>query len=168
MVKKLLLASIVILAATSARATDIVARAEATELRLSGSEVVQRVERDTEGNVIRLRLNEIQLTEEDVEQLGRLEHLRCLVLFRTNVSDRDIARLERCQRLEHLNLTSTDITDDAIDTILKFKRLKSLCLGNVNITPDAVERLKELNRSRNRDGDDRLRWGYSQRKMEPR
>jgi hypothetical protein len=137
-------------------------------LRFLDGKVVPRVERDTEGNVTSLRLNDMQLTEEDVDQLGRLEHLRRLVLFRTNFSDRDVARLERCQSLEHLNLTSTDITDDAIDTILKLKRLKSLCLGNDNITPDAVERLKELNRSRNRDGDDRLRWGYSQRKMEPR
>jgi hypothetical protein len=166
MKEKLLLASIVMLMAPSAHATDIVSRAETTELRLSDGKLVPRVERDAEGHVTSLSLNDMQLSPEDVEQIGRLEHLRRLVLLRTKFSDRDVARLEGCQSLEHLNLTSTEVTDEAIDTILKLKKLTSLCLGNVNMTPDAVEKLKELNRTRDRSSDS-LRWGYSQRRQTP-
>jgi Leucine Rich repeat len=168
MVEKFLLASIVVLTALSARATDIVARAENTELRVSGNKVEPRVEYDVEGNITSLRLNDMQMTQDEFDQLGRLKHLRRLVLFRTNVTDRDVAQLEQCQSLEHLNMTSTEITDAAIESVLKLKKLESLCLGNVRVTPAGIEKLKELNRSRDRTDDDWLRWGYSQRKSDPK
>ncbi len=166
MIEKLVFASILILTASSACASDIIARAESTELRRSDGKVVPRVERDSRGNVVSLRLDGMEITPDDVGQLGRLPHLRRLGLFRTNVSDREVAQLEGFQSLEHLNLTGTQITDDAIGTILELKKLKSVCLGNVDVTPEAVARLQELNRSRERSGDERLRWGYSQRKQE--
>jgi len=154
---------IAVLTASSTHASDLVARAEANELRLSRGNVVPRVERDADGNVTGLRLNEMELSGGDVRCLGQLIHLRRLVLFRTKFTDSDVAQLERCRNLEHLNLTSTEVTDKAIDTVLKLKKLRSLCIGNVNISPEAVERLRELNRSR-ASRRDYLRWGYSQRK----
>lgn len=161
MIGNWILAGVVTLTATSAVAMDIVTRAESTELRLSNGKVTPRVERDADGNVTRLRLNGMRLTKEDAEQLGRLEHLRSLVVYDTSFSDRDLAQLQRCESLKHLNLTKTEVTDGAIETILKLKRLKTVCLGNVNITPRAIERLKKLNRTRDRTSD-YLRWGYSQ------
>ena len=166
MLLKVLFAIVAVLTATSVHAEGIVVRAEKTELRLSHDKVVTRVERDSEGNVTGLRLDEMQLSPMDAAELGQIKHLRRLVLSRTNFTDDDLAHLKRCGSLEHLNLSSTEVTNDAIDTILDLKRLKSLCLGDVDITPDAIGKLKEFNRSRER-ASDHLRWGYSRRKMQP-
>ena len=144
----------------SASAAGIVARAEATELRLSEGRLLPRVSRDAEGHVTQLLLNEMQLSQVEVAELGTLEHLYTLVLFRTNITDADVVHLVTCKNLAHLNLTSTEITDRSVDTILELKALKTVCLGNVNVTPNAIEKLRQ----RNRASDVKLRWGYAQRK----
>ena len=156
-------ACIALLMASTAFASDVVARAENSDLKDSHDNAVPRVERDTDGNVIRLRLNNLRLSKENVEQLGQLKHLRSLVLFGTNVTDQELPRLVECRNLEHLNLTNTEVTDRCIATILKLTNLKSVCLGNVNVTPAGIEKLKQHNRTQ---GQSRqyLRWGYSQRK----
>ncbi len=164
MVQHIVFAITALLISSSVSAAGVVARAETTDLRRTNGTVVPRVVRDEDGNVTRLLLNDMKLSPEDVAELGSLDHLRALVLFRTNFRDGDLAPLRQCKRLEHLNLTSTEVSNEAIDTILKLERLKSLCLGDVNITPDAIEKLKERNRTRDRRRDQYLRWGYSQRK----
>jgi hypothetical protein len=167
MVQHIVFTITALLISSSASAAGVVARAETTDLQRTNGTVVPRVVRDKDGHVTRLLLNDMKLSPEDVAELGSLEHLRGLVLFRTNFTDGDLAHLKRCKRLEHLNLTSTEVSDDAIDTILKLERLKSLCLGDVNITPNAIEKLKERNRTRDRKRNQYLRWGHSQRKKRP-
>ena len=142
-------------------ASDIVERAEATELRRSSGEVVPRVHRDDEGNVDRLMLTDMELTSEELAQLGQLSHLRALVLFGTDVVDDDLIALRECDRLEYLNLVGTEVTDRCIDTILEMKSLQAVCLGDVRVTPAGIERLKERNRHSPRER--QLRWGYAPR-----
>lgn len=151
----------VLLIGSSASFADIVDRAEVTELRLSDGKTTPRVVRDRDGQVTILKLNGMELSQDDFIALGKLERLRALVLMKTNVTDDDLVYLKKCKRLDHLNVTSTEVTDRAIDTILELNSLKSLCLGNVRITPKAVERLRERNRERT--GANQLRWGYFQR-----
>lgn len=151
-----------LLVGSSTSFAEIVARAEATELRLSSGKIKPRVARDPDGSVTMLLLNGMTLSSDDLAELGTLERLRSLVLFGTNVTDEDLSHLKRCPSLEHLNLVRTEITDAAIDTLLEMKELRSLCLGDVNVTPAAIERLRERNRRSDRDH--QLRWGYSQRK----
>ena len=139
----------------------IVARAEKTELRRSDGSVVRRVERDATGQVTELILSEMQLTREEVEELGMLPELRRVVLYRTNFGDDGLKHLIKCTRIESLNLTGTDVSDDCTRDILEFKHLKYLCLGDVRVSPDAVRALKEQFRSRGQD----VRLGYSQRKQ---
>ena len=141
----------------------IVSRAEAAELRDSHGVLVPRVVRDEEGHVTRLVLNDFKLSPEDVADLGKLEHLRAVVLFRTGFTDGDLEMLTACRKLRHLNLTSTEVTDDAIDSILKFENLESLCVGDVRISPAAMEKLRE--RNRNQTSGKQLRWGYQQREQ---
>ncbi len=141
----------------------IVARAEATNLQRSGGKLEPRVVRDENGHVTRLALNDMKLSPEDAADLGKLEHLQSIVLFRTGFTDGDLEKLTACRKLKHLNLTSTEVTDDAIEMILKFENLESLCLGDVRISPAAMEKLKQ--RNRNQTSDKQLRWGYRQRKQ---
>ena len=123
--------------------------------------LLSRIERDADGIVKTLRLNEMQLSADEFTAIGRIETLRVLDLYRTNVTDENLRQLRELPRLEGLNLSSTEITDAAVDEIIKFKSLRSLCLGNVKVAPESVVRLKEHFRTHEKW---RLSLGYYQRK----
>ena len=118
---------------------------------------LSRIERDAEGKVKTLRLDEMQLSADEFAVVGRMETLRVLVLFRTNVTDENLRQLRALPQLEGLNLSSTEITDAAVDEIIQFKSLRSLCLGNVKVSPEPVVRLKEYFRTHEKR---RLSLGY--------
>ena len=162
MIKYIISAATAILLSSSALAQGIVDRAESTALRRTNGTTVPRVERDQGGRVTSLILSDMKLSPEDIAELPGLNHLRRLVLFRTNFSDRDLEHLERCKSLEHLNLTSTEVTDVAVDSILKLGNLQTLCLGNVKITPQAIDKLKAGFRTSDRD----IKWRYTQRRRD--
>jgi hypothetical protein len=140
-------------------AADLIERAEATPWPQGDGTTAPRVQRDEEGHVTRLVLDDMPLAAEEFAAIGKLEHLRRLSLNRTNCQDRDLKPLAG-MRLEGLILNHTDITDDGIDALLELKQLKSVCLGNVRITPEGVARLKGATRARGQT----LGIGYSQRK----
>ncbi len=150
--------------------TDFISRVEKTVwLNGDGKPVrdpttgkpLSRVERDADGNVKTLRLNEMPLSADEFAAIGRIQTLRVLVLFRTNVTDENLRQLRELPQLEGLNLSSTEITDAAVDEIIKFKSLRSLCLGNVTVAPESVALLKEHFRTHEQR---RLSLGYNQRK----
>lgn len=141
----------------------VVVRAERTELRWSDGTVVQRVERDNDGQVIRIQFNEMRLSADEFAEIGRLTHLQRLVLYKTNVRDEDLRCLRGLSKLQGLNLTSTEISDGAIDEILQLKELKSLCLGNVDVSPAAVARMKNTFRERGQ----KVSLGYQRRATSP-
>ena len=122
---------------------------------------LSRIERDADGKVKTLRLDEMQLSADEFAALGRMESLRVLVLFRTNVTDENLRQLRALPQLDGLNLSSTEITDAAVEEIIQFKSLRSLCLGNVKVTPEPVVRLKQHFRTHEKR---RLSVGYYQRK----
>lgn len=160
MIQRIALSLTLLLMHTAASGAGIVARAQTSELRTAGGKVVNRVEQDQNGHVIRLVLNDLQLSQEEIQELGELEHLRQLILFRTNLRDPDLKHLSRCRNLESLNLTGTEVTDNAVDSLLKFEKLKYLCLGDVNISPEAIAQLKSHVHARGQD----LKLGYFQKR----
>ena len=121
----------------------LIVRAEGTPLRLYDGQAIPRVERDAEGNVVRLDLSGMTLSPEEFAALGRLTSLKRLTLFKTNVKDADLRLLRGLTHLEGLNLTSTEISDAAVAEIMNVKSLRSLCLGNVAVTPEAITKLKD-------------------------
>jgi hypothetical protein len=139
--------------------SSVVRRAETTPLRRTNGTAVGRVERDREGHVTALLLNEMQLSSKEIQEIAALPQIRRLVLYRTNLADKGLRQLRRCTRLEHLNLTGTSVSDAGINELLELKRLDSLCLGNVDITADAITRLKEGYESRGQV----VKIGYSRR-----
>lgn len=138
---------------------DFLARIERTEL-LAGQKPFPRIEKDSEGNIVRLLLNDMTLSADDFAALGKLKTLRFLALNKTNVTTADLRRLQTLERLEGMQLNSTELGDDAMSELVKFPALRSVCLGNVAITPEAIARLKNDFQSADR----RLSLGYSQRK----
>lgn len=138
---------------------DFIAKVEQSELIVNGKSA-ERVVRDREGNVIRLRLDRMRLSSDDFEALEHLTSLENLWLWGVNVTDDDLQHLKKLPHLRGMSLTRTDVTDAAVDVLLEFPALRTLCLGEVNVTPEAVARLKDGFAAR----DQRFLLGYSQRR----
>jgi len=151
--------AIVSLLALGQADADFLARVERTEL-LANQKPFPRIEKDPEGNVLRLRLDGMTLSADEFAALGRLKTLRGLTLNKTNVTTADLRRLQPLERLEGMQLNSTELGDDAMSELVKFPALRWVCLGNVAITPEAIARLKDDFQSADR----RLSLGYSQRR----
>lgn len=147
-------------AALSADAeAEFIERVEQTELIVNGKPN-QRVYRDDDGQVTVLRLDRMELSEEDFQTLRHITSLKRLWMWGVNVTDDDLQCLQVLPDLEAVSLTNTEVTDAAIDRLLEFPALHTLCLGNVRITPEAIERLQDGFKSHDR----RLALGYYQRK----
>jgi hypothetical protein len=138
---------------------DLLARVERTEL-LANSKPFPRIEKDPEGNIVRLRLDGMTLSADEFAAVGRMATLRSVTLNKTNVTAADLRRFVGLARLEGMQLNSTELGDDAVSELDKFPALRWVCLGNVAIGPAAIDRLKDDFKSADR----RLGLGYSQRK----
>jgi hypothetical protein len=150
-------AALLVLAALAAdEKNELVARAEQTEF-LIASKPTSRVEKDAEGNLIRLRLDGMALSAEEFAALARLTAVKHLTLNRTNVTAADLRKLHTLVRLETLQLNVTELGDDATGELIGFPALRSVCLGNVAMSPEAIERMKAQFQAADR----RFAVGYS-------
>src|SRR5262245_65816732 len=105
-------AVLVLLALAADPQADLLARIERTELVVSGKSF-PRIEKDADGNVVRLQLDGMQLSADEFTALSRLTTLRYLALNKTNVTAADLRALHGLARLEGMQLNSTDLSADA-------------------------------------------------------
>ena len=121
--------------------------------------LVRRITKDDEGNVVSLLLDGMDLAAEEFESLGQIEHLQRISFRRTNISSADLKHLRGLKELVMLNLCSTEVKDEVIGELVQLPALRTLCLGDVAITPGAIELLKDEFHAQNR----KLSLGYSPR-----
>ncbi len=79
-----------------------------------------------------------------LSQLGRLEQLRIVDLFRVPCGDHDLAGLAGLSRLASLDLSGTRITDGAVDTLRQLTGLEELHLGWTEIGDGCLAAIAEL------------------------
>jgi hypothetical protein len=118
----------------------------------------QRIERNDDGEVIRLHLNHMQLAPEDFAAMGKITTLQGISLVGTNVTDEDLKQLRGLTGLKSISLTNTEVTDEAITELKLHPEMRTMCLGNVKITPAGIADLKARF--------PKLLLGYTQRKEE--
>lgn len=118
------------------------AHVERTEYVINGR-TLQRVSKDGAGQVTRLNLDGMELSEADFRALANVHSLQSLSLRRTNVTDDQIALLRRLPALRSLVLNSTEISDAAIRHLADFPALRTLCVSDVPVNPQAIAELKQ-------------------------
>jgi hypothetical protein len=118
-----------------------------------------RIERDEQGEVVRLYLDRLDLQAADYAALAHLPELCTLSLRGTGATSGDLASLQELTKLESLVLTETQIDDDVLPHLLALPALKTLCLLGVDVSSEAVSELKRLR--------PKLGLGYSPRRPAP-
>jgi len=79
-----------------------------------------------------------------MEHIGKLTHLRALLLDYLWISEVGLRKLSELKQLEELTLAQTLVRDDAIAPIARFSKLRKLRLARTGITATGVEKLIEL------------------------
>lgn len=133
-------------------------RVENTPL-LIGERPRPRIERNTEGEVTRLFLDEMELSRGDYQAVAQLSSLRFLSLRGTSTTSEALAALREAPSLEYLVLTETEIDDDALPHLVALPRLKTMCLLKVGVSAEMVRAFKAQR--------PKVSLGYSPRPLGP-
>jgi len=102
-----------------------------------------------------VRLNDTDVTDEDLEWLKGLRYVDSVELRNTNITDVGVRHMAQISALIQLGLESTKITDEGLASLDGLSHLRGLSLANTKITDGGVshlERLVDLN-TLNLEGD---------------
>jgi hypothetical protein len=102
-----------------------------------------RIERDKEGRIVRLRLDGMQLVPGDFEGLRQLSDVQGISFNYTNITDAQIKKLAALPHLKGIQLNHTAIGDEGVKNLAELLELQVLCLGGVKASPEAVKSLKQ-------------------------
>lgn len=91
--------------------------------------------------VVRLDLSGMQLSEQDIMDVGTLTTLRQLNLSRTNIKDDQLPHLAGLGALEEFDLSHTEISDAGAGSLQELGNLRVLELGGSKVTPGRVREL---------------------------
>lgn len=89
------------------------------------------------------------LSDRDLESIGKLQNLRCLSLNSVQVSDAGLRHLAELTELTELRLVSETITDEGIQHLAGLTKTRSLTLLCPNVTDAGLRHLARLDQLRN-------------------
>lgn len=92
--------------------------------------------------LVRLRLTNQPVRDEELKPLSALTNLNRLNLENTQITDAALAELKQLPKLEQLNLYGTAVTDEGIQQLATYPQLKVVYLWKTKVTPQGIERLK--------------------------
>ncbi|MEM9659533.1 MAG: hypothetical protein AAF961_14330, partial [Planctomycetota bacterium] len=93
--------------------------------------------------IVSLDVSGRELSEADLQAIGRLKNLQKLYLQKSSVSDDDLQHLLELKRLEYLNLYGAKLTDAALPHIEKLPALKRLYLFETEVSYENAMRLEQ-------------------------
>lgn len=97
----------------------------------------------TTNQLIRAKLNNQPVTDEDVKKLTYLKNLTQLNLENTAITDASLTYLKDLPNLEHLNLYGTNITDKGIEALANCPKLKVVYLWQTKTTTIGISQLRK-------------------------
>ncbi len=96
-----------------------------------------------DNQLVRLRLSDQPITDEDVKRLVVFKNLTRLNLENTDITDAALEHLKTLSNLEQLNLYGTNITDKGLETLTKYPNLKVIYLWQTKVSPSGIMQLKK-------------------------
>lgn len=105
---------------------------------------VDRHVRNAAGQIIELRLDNVQLRPGDAQLIAGLSQLQKLDLRESNVSDEDVRALESLGELRELSLERTNISGIAIASVGRMLELRQLDLTRTQISDQDLKHLQNL------------------------
>ena len=102
------------------------------------------VERDDTGEITMVCLNDLPITDAEMEYVKGLTSLEVLWLDDSEITDTGLLHLAQLTNLKELRLDGTQITDAGVANLKQLTSLEKLTLNNTQITGRGVEYLNCL------------------------
>ena len=97
------------------------------------------------GEIVELNLQDANLDDEALIEIGKFTELRRLRLSHNRISDRTVYALEGLTKLERLNLyANPGVTDVSVDSFARLQSLRRLDIWQTAMTRSGVDRLRDL------------------------
>jgi uncharacterized membrane protein len=94
--------------------------------------------------LVSLKINKKQLSQEHMSILSTLSALRRLNLANTNLDNNGLVHLNNLHELQHLNLVGTKVTSTGIMQLQHLKKLRSLYLYQTQVNNSDLGKLKAV------------------------
>ncbi len=98
---------------------------------------------DAPEHIVWLNLSRTAISDDDLKTVGQLTNLLRLRLDQTEITEAGIAHLTNLQQLEYLNLYGSKVGDGMLEHIKQMPNLKKLFLWQSNVSAEAAEALRE-------------------------
>ncbi len=95
-------------------------------------------------DVVRLTLEETQITDQSLATIAKMPRLIELDLSRCKVTDRGISQLKGLQKLKVLWLSDTQVTNASLETLRTLKSLEQLELNGTKIDDETKNKLRKF------------------------
>ena len=99
--------------------------------------------KNIDNQLVRVRLSNQPVTDNDVKKLSSLKNLTRLNLEKTTITDGALAHLKNLPNLEQVNLYGTNITDKGLMELAKCPHLKVIYLWQTKTTAAGIQQLKK-------------------------
>ena len=93
--------------------------------------------------VVRVDLDSPAVTNETLQQLHGLHHLRHIFIYESSITNDGLATLERLSELRTLSICNSSIDDDAMTHLSQLGGLQELVIENARVTDAGLLRLKD-------------------------
>ncbi|MGK6350334.1 c-type cytochrome domain-containing protein [Parapedobacter sp. DT-150] len=94
-------------------------------------------------HIIQLKLDDTQITDSALQQIGKLPALQRLHLENTAVGNAGLAHLSTCKQLRYLNLVNTQVTDEGLTLLAQLPALQTVYLYQAGVTSQGLSRLSQ-------------------------
>lgn len=111
-----------------------------SELKLDGRQCAELCRLNGMPKIRSLILTNTQ--DYHLEEIGRLESLRTLVLTDTNITDASVPFIERLSGLEILNLDGTSISDQSIPNLAQLENLEWLSIAQTKVSSKGIQSMR--------------------------
>ena len=114
----------------------------AEQLELSGGVVVADDELPND-RVVRIILRGSKVSDEQLDHLTDLEHLRHLYLDDSEISNDGLVKISALPTIEMLSIRNTQVDDECISSIAKLQSLRWLYISQTGLTQRGIRKLRK-------------------------
>lgn len=93
--------------------------------------------------LIWLKLSNVNITDQGMSTLSKLDRLAWLYLDHTPITDNGLPHLTKLSRLKYVNLVGTGISDSGLDHLKELAELKQAYFYNTKVTATGMEKLAQ-------------------------
>ena len=98
---------------------------------------------DVENQVVKLNLNKMPVTDEDLKTISRFTNLRDLNLSFTDITGATLNELAKLKELKQLSLSGTKVKSANLQSLVALPKLNQLFVWNTGLPPEEIKRLQQ-------------------------